>query len=155
MESVRRLRPCLAMFFGNADRVRPGAVAIVSWASNARGIASITVTQNVYEEMASITLLSIPLFILKGAAYLQNPVPVMIFFGTARWLASRTPRARRANVSACSFVSRRWPIVARHLLGHRSAGIRKCASVVISCGSRLALSPPAEALGILRRLRSQ
>ena len=25
-----------------------------------------TVTQNVYEEMASITLLSIPLFILKG-----------------------------------------------------------------------------------------
>ena len=27
-----------------------------------------TVTQNVYEEMASITLLSIPLFILKGAA---------------------------------------------------------------------------------------
>ena len=27
-----------------------------------------TMTQNVYEEMASITLLSIPLFILKGAA---------------------------------------------------------------------------------------
>jgi TRAP-type mannitol/chloroaromatic compound transport system permease large subunit len=27
-----------------------------------------TVTQNVYEEMASITLLSIPLFILKGVA---------------------------------------------------------------------------------------
>ena len=27
-----------------------------------------TITQNVYEEMASITLLSIPLFILKGAA---------------------------------------------------------------------------------------
>ncbi|MDB5646858.1 TRAP transporter large permease subunit, partial [Methylobacterium sp.] len=27
-----------------------------------------TVAQNVYEEMASITLLSIPLFILKGAA---------------------------------------------------------------------------------------
>ena len=30
-----------------------------------------TVTQNVYEEMSSITLLAIPLFILKGAAVLR------------------------------------------------------------------------------------
>jgi tripartite ATP-independent transporter DctM subunit len=32
-----------------------------------------TITQNVYEEMASITLLSIPLFILKGAAIGKSP----------------------------------------------------------------------------------
>ena len=32
-----------------------------------------TVTQNVYEELASITLLSIPLFILKGAAIGKSP----------------------------------------------------------------------------------
>ena len=32
-----------------------------------------TVTQNVYEEMSSITLLSIPLFILKGAAIGRSP----------------------------------------------------------------------------------
>src|SRR5258706_4542324 len=32
-----------------------------------------TIAQNVYEEMASITLLSIPLFILKGAAIGRSP----------------------------------------------------------------------------------
>ena len=36
-----------------------------------------TVTQNVYEEMASITLLSIPLFILKGAAIGHGGLRVM------------------------------------------------------------------------------
>ncbi|MEO7057416.1 MAG: TRAP transporter large permease subunit, partial [Caldimonas sp.] len=45
-----------------------GAVAVVFMAIFMPGASLDTITQNVYEEMASITLLSIPLFILKGAA---------------------------------------------------------------------------------------
>ncbi|MGZ5217700.1 MAG: TRAP transporter large permease subunit, partial [Caldimonas sp.] len=45
-----------------------GAVAVIFMAFFMPGSSLDTITQNVYEEMASITLLSIPLFILKGAA---------------------------------------------------------------------------------------
>lgn len=45
-----------------------GLVAIVFMMFFMPGASLDTVTQNVYEELASITLLSIPLFILKGAA---------------------------------------------------------------------------------------
>ena len=45
-----------------------GLVAIIFMALFMPSASLDTVTQNVYEEMASITLLSIPLFILKGAA---------------------------------------------------------------------------------------
>ena len=45
-----------------------GGVAVVFMAIYMPSASLDTVTQNVYEEMASITLLSIPLFILKGAA---------------------------------------------------------------------------------------
>jgi len=45
-----------------------GAVAVVFMYFFMPAASLDTVTQNVYEEMASITLLAIPLFILKGAA---------------------------------------------------------------------------------------
>jgi hypothetical protein len=49
-----------------------GGVAVVFMAIYMPSASLDTVTQNVYEEMASITLLSIPLFILKGAAIGQS-----------------------------------------------------------------------------------
>ena len=58
----------VAMFSGMPIAFALGAVAVVFMAIFMPGASLDTVTQNVYEEIASITLLSIPLFILKGAA---------------------------------------------------------------------------------------
>ena len=54
--------------FRHADRVCAGRGGIAFMYFFMPAASLDTVTQNVYEEMASITLLSIPLFILKGAA---------------------------------------------------------------------------------------
>src|SRR3954447_18346116 len=58
----------VVMFSGMPIAFALGAVAVVFMAIYMPSASLDTVTQNVYEEMASITLLSIPLFILKGAA---------------------------------------------------------------------------------------
>src|SRR6202047_1253563 len=58
----------VAMFSGMPIAFALGAVAVVFMGIYMPAASLDTVTQNVYEEMASITLLSIPLFILKGAA---------------------------------------------------------------------------------------
>ena len=56
----------LVMFSGMPIAFALGAVAVVFMGIYMPAASLDTVTQNVYEEMASITLLSIPLFILKG-----------------------------------------------------------------------------------------
>jgi len=58
----------VVMFSGMPIAFALGAVALGFMYFFMPASALDTVTQNVYEEMASITLLSIPLFILKGAA---------------------------------------------------------------------------------------
>src|SRR5436190_15013193 len=58
----------IVMFSGMPIAFALGFVAIVFMATFMPASSLDTVTQNVYEEMSSITLLSIPLFILKGAA---------------------------------------------------------------------------------------
>ena len=61
-----------------------------------------TVTQNVYEEIASVTLLSIPLFILKGAAIGKSPAGRDLYSAIHAWL-SRVPGGLGiANVFACA-----------------------------------------------------
>ncbi len=61
-----------------------------------------TVTQNVYEEMASITLLSIPLFILKGAAVGRSRAGQDLYSALHVWM-SRVPGGLGiANVFACA-----------------------------------------------------
>ncbi|MCA1326611.1 TRAP transporter large permease [Herbaspirillum sp. alder98] len=61
-----------------------------------------TVTQNVYEEIASITLLSIPLFILKGAAIGRSPAGRDLYSAIHVWL-NRVPGGLGiANVFACA-----------------------------------------------------
>jgi C4-dicarboxylate transporter, DctM subunit len=61
-----------------------------------------TVTQNVYEEMASITLLSIPLFILKGAAIGRSRAGRDLYAALHAWM-SRVPGGLGiANVFACA-----------------------------------------------------
>ena len=57
-----------ALFSGMPIAFALGGVAVVFMLFFMPGASLDTVAQNVYEELASITLLTIPLFILKGAA---------------------------------------------------------------------------------------
>ncbi len=61
-----------------------------------------TVTQNVYEEMASVTLLSIPLFILKGAAIGRSPAGRDLYSAIHAWLHKVPGGLGIANVFACA-----------------------------------------------------
>src|SRR3977135_3059923 len=61
-----------------------------------------TVTQNVYEEMASITLLSIPLFILKGAAIGKSRAGAELHLALHAWLHRVPGGLGVANVFACA-----------------------------------------------------
>ena len=61
-----------------------------------------TITQNVYEELASITLLSIPLFILKGAAIGKSRAGADLYSALHVWM-NRVPGGLGiANVFACA-----------------------------------------------------
>jgi tripartite ATP-independent transporter DctM subunit len=61
-----------------------------------------TITQNVYEEMASITLLSIPLFIMKGAAIGKSPAGRDLYSAIHAWLNKVPGGLGIANVFACA-----------------------------------------------------
>ena len=61
-----------------------------------------TVAQNVYEEMASITLLSIPLFILKGAAIGRSRAGQDLYSALHAWLHRVPGGLGIANVFACA-----------------------------------------------------
>src|SRR5258708_39645890 len=61
------LATLFAMFSGMPIAFALGAVAVLFMGIYMPAASLDTVTQNVYEAMASITLLSIPLFILKAA----------------------------------------------------------------------------------------
>src|SRR5438128_1028647 len=61
-----------------------------------------TVTQNVYEEMASITLLAIPLFILKGAAIGKSRAGQDLYTALHVWMGRVPAGLGIANVFACA-----------------------------------------------------
>ncbi|UFZ07290.1 TRAP transporter large permease [Bradyrhizobium ontarionense] len=61
-----------------------------------------TVTQNVYEELASITLLAIPLFILKGAAIGKSKAGQDLYSAMHVWMSRIPGGLGIANVFACA-----------------------------------------------------
>src|SRR6202795_3689148 len=61
-----------------------------------------TVTQNVYEEMSSITLLSIPLFILKGAAIGRSRAGHDLYSALHVWMSRIPGGLGIANIFACA-----------------------------------------------------
>jgi tripartite ATP-independent transporter DctM subunit len=61
-----------------------------------------TVAQNVYEEMSSITLLSIPLFILKGAAIGRSRAGADLYSALHGWMHRVPGGLGIANVFACA-----------------------------------------------------
>src|SRR6266566_1219851 len=78
-----------------------GATLFVMFLGMPRGSVD-TIAQNVYEEMASITLLSIPLFILKGAAIGRSPAGRDLYAAMHAWMHWIPGGLGIANVFACA-----------------------------------------------------
>ena len=102
LASATALATLFAMFSGMPIAFALGAVAVVFMAIYMPAASLDTVTQNVYEEMASITLLSIPLFILKGAAIGKSRAGQDLYSALHAWLHRVPGGLGVANVFACA-----------------------------------------------------
>src|SRR3977135_4337932 len=91
-----------AMFSGMPIAFALGAVAVVFMAIYMPAAWRETVAQSVYGEMASITLLSIPLFILKGAAIGKSNAGQDLYSALHAWLHRVPGGLGVANVFACA-----------------------------------------------------
>lgn len=92
----------LVMFSGMPIAFALGSVAVGFMTFFMPGSALDTVAQNVYEEMASITLLSIPLFILKGAAIGKSAAGKDLYSAMHAWMNKVPGGLGIANVFACA-----------------------------------------------------
>src|SRR5439155_4949845 len=92
----------LVMFSGMPIAFALGAVATVFMIAFMPAASVDTITQNVYEEMASITLLSIPLFILKGAAIGRSRAGQDLYGALHAWMHRIPGGLGIANVFACA-----------------------------------------------------
>jgi len=90
------------MFLGVPVAFSLGSVAVGFMFVFMPAAARDTVTQNVYEEMGSITLLSIPLFILKGAAIGKSRAGRDLYAAIHSWLHRVPGGLGIANVLACA-----------------------------------------------------
>ncbi|HEX8910577.1 MAG TPA: TRAP transporter large permease subunit [Anaeromyxobacteraceae bacterium] len=96
------LSTLLVMFSGIPIAFALGTVAVAFMYLFMPAAALDTVTQNVYEEMASITLLSIPLFILKGAAIGKSRAGADLYSAIHAWMKRIPGGLGIANVFACA-----------------------------------------------------
>src|SRR6187397_1954100 len=92
----------VAMFAGMPIAFALGAVATVFMIFFMPGASVDTITQNVYEEMASITLLSIPLFILKGSAIGRSRAGQDLYGALHAWMHRLPGGLGIANIFACA-----------------------------------------------------
>ncbi|MEK8045766.1 TRAP transporter large permease [Ideonella margarita] len=92
----------LFMFSGAPIAFALGSVAVLFMGIFMPASALDTITQNVYEEMASITLLSIPLFILKGAAIGKSRAGQDLYAAMHVWMGRIPGGLGIANVFACA-----------------------------------------------------
>jgi tripartite ATP-independent transporter DctM subunit len=92
----------LVMFSGMPIAFALGTVAITFMYFFMPAASLDTVTQNVYEELASITLLSIPLFILKGAAIGKSRAGADLYSALHVWMSKVPGGLGIANVFACA-----------------------------------------------------
>ncbi|MGV0998058.1 MAG: TRAP transporter large permease [Fluviibacter sp.] len=92
----------VVMFSGMPIAFALGLIAVVFMYFFMPGSALDTVTQNVYEEMASITLLSIPLFILKGAAIGKTRAGGDLYSSIHAWMNKVPGGLGIANIFACA-----------------------------------------------------
>ena len=92
----------VVMFAGMPIAFALGAVATVFMISFMPASSVDTISQNVYEEMASITLLSIPLFILKGSAIGRSRAGQDLYLAIHVWMHRIPGGLGIANVFACA-----------------------------------------------------
>ncbi len=92
----------LVMFTGMPIAFALGSVAVAFMYFFMPAASLDMVTQNVYEEMASITLLSIPLFIMKGAAIGKSRAGQDLYSAIHAWLHKVPGGLGIANVFACA-----------------------------------------------------
>jgi len=92
----------LVMFSGMPIAFALGSVAVTFMYFFMPASSLDTVTQNVYEEMASITLLSIPLFIMKGAAIGKSRAGQDLYSAIHAWMHKVPGGLGIANVFACA-----------------------------------------------------
>src|SRR5438477_360098 len=92
----------IVMFSGMPIAFSLGFVAMSFMAAFMPASSLDTVTQNVYEEMASITLLSIPLFILKGAAIGRSDAGRDLYLSMHAWMQRVPGGLGIANVFTCA-----------------------------------------------------
>jgi C4-dicarboxylate transporter, DctM subunit len=92
----------VAMFAGMPIAFALGAVATVFMILFMPAASVDTITQNVYEEMAQITLLSIPLFILKGSAIGRSRAGQDLYGAIHAWMHRIPGGLGIANVFACA-----------------------------------------------------
>jgi len=100
--SLYGLVTLLVMFAGVPIAFALGSVAVGFMVAFMPGASLDTVTQNVYEEMASITLLSIPLFIMKGAAIGKSRAGADLYSALDAWMRKIPGGLGIANVFACA-----------------------------------------------------
>jgi tripartite ATP-independent transporter DctM subunit len=92
----------VVMFSGIPIAFALGTVALIFMMLFMPASSLDMVTQNVFEEMASITLLSIPLFILKGAAIGRSRAGQDLYGALHAWLGKVPGGLGVANVLACA-----------------------------------------------------
>ncbi len=92
----------LVMFAGMPIAFALGAVATIFMIFFMPNGSVDTIAQNVYEEMASITLLSIPLFILKGSAIGRSRAGQDLYGALHAWMHRLPGGLGIANVFACA-----------------------------------------------------
>jgi len=92
----------LLLFSGMPIAFALGAIATVFMYFFMPASSLDTVTQSVYEEMSSITLLSIPLFILKGAAIGKSRAGADLYAALHAWMHRIPGGLGIANVFACA-----------------------------------------------------
>ena len=92
----------IVMFSGMPIAFALGFVAVTFMAAFMPASSLDTVTQNVYEEMSSITLLSIPLFILKGAAIGRSNAGRDLYLAMHAWMQRIPGGLGIANVFTCA-----------------------------------------------------
>ncbi len=139
----------LVMFSGMPIAFSLGGVALAFMAVLMPASSLDTVTQNVYEEMASITLLSIPLFILKGAAIGKSPAGRDLYLALHAWMHRIPGGLGIANVFACGLFAAMAGSSPATCSAIGSAGIPEMRSRGYSGGFAAGIIAAGGTLGIL------
>jgi len=139
----------LLMLSGMSIAFALGGVAVIFMYFFMPASSLDTVTQNVYEELASITLLSIPLFILKGAAIGKSAAGRDLYLALHAWMHRIPGGLGIANVFACGLFAAMAGSSPATCSAIGSAGIPEMRSRGYSGGFAAGIIAAGGTLGIL------